>query len=199
MFSPLTHEPRDTNATDSRQKHSGLKHTLQRLRFPFPLTFLFSSICKTIRSSCNAPKTWADEKKWRIFHRHYPACDRNLSAIIWVIRTYNSYLFTSNTDFGLCTRSRKKKCLLTSCYLHNWSHKLKISTAWQSLKFWSEFIIEGQTWRRSARVIRDRAISVIVEVSLMVACKGCRRGVEGGRWCDVRIKVNMCAPMRKYG
>ena len=30
----------------------------------------------------------------------------------------------------------------------------------------SERKIRGPTWRRSARVIRDRAISVIVEVSL---------------------------------
>jgi hypothetical protein len=34
-------------------KHFGLKHALQRFLFPFPLLFLFKSICKTIRCSCN--------------------------------------------------------------------------------------------------------------------------------------------------
>ena len=70
-------------------KHFGLKHTLQRFLFPFPLPFLFSSICKTIRFSCMtimpAPTRWSDEKQWRIFDRHYvaaKACDRNLSTII---------------------------------------------------------------------------------------------------------------------
>jgi hypothetical protein len=75
-------------------KHFGLKHTLQRFLFPFPLPFLFRRICKTIRCSCNdnrgAPITWADEKTMAA-----KACDRNLLAIIRVIRTYNSYLCMS--------------------------------------------------------------------------------------------------------
>jgi len=51
-----------------------------------------------------APTTRANEEQWRL-NRHYPkakACDRNrsdLSAIIWVIRTYNSSLYTSTQHY----------------------------------------------------------------------------------------------------
>ena len=63
----------------------------------------------------------------------------------------------------------------------------------------SERRIRGPTWRRRERVIRDRAISVIVEVSFKRRGEdvtGERKGEDAG-WCDVRTKLNMCALMRK--